>query len=66
MGCLLEMQTVGCFTEDLDLASVWWPLTSSLISKTLSVSRQSKRLVLKIKQFVGKLGCIETASPSRP
>ena len=38
VGCLLEIQTVGCFTDDLDLASIWWPLTSSMISRTMSVS----------------------------
>ena len=39
---------MGCFSEDLDLAAIWWPLTSTLISKTLSVSTAHMGILITV------------------
>ena len=38
IGALIEIQTVASHENVSRLARCWWPLTSSLISRTLNVS----------------------------
>ena len=34
---LIELQTVATYTEDLGLASIWWPYGSAVIGAKLQV-----------------------------
>ena len=38
IGLLIETQTIGSGTAMLPFAKVWWPLTTSHISRSLNVS----------------------------
>ena len=39
-GALIEVQTVSTHENMLPLGRCWWPLTSSLISRTLNVRKK--------------------------
>lgn len=45
IALLLETQTIGCDETMLPFARVWWPLTSSHISRSLNVSIDKKKLL---------------------